>query len=333
MTIKDSNAIKGEITTYGSRLYQDYRDEEDHIVVARLKRAGAILHARSATPEFSCAAFTHSLLWGVTRNPWNPDYTPGGSTGGGAAALAAGTATLANGSDIGGSIRIPASACGVVGFKPTFGRVPQSPPFNLDYYCHNGPLARTVGDCRLFQNVIAGPHKADVASIRPKQRIPALDGDISGWRIAVSMDLGYFEVDSEVQRNTLAAVEVLRGLGAQVETVDLGWSRRRGESRLQSPDSPLRRLHRRTDQKGPRGSVGLRARFCRGGGRNDGRGPAGFDGRKRAHVCKPGTGTGAQPHPDLPDPGPAGGQGGPQPPERPGSDQRQGTWTRTWGGV
>ena len=174
VAIKDSNAIKGEITTFGSRLYQDYRDEADHIVVARLKRAGAILHARSATPEFSCAAYTHSLLWGVTRNPWNLEFTPGGSTGGGAAALAAGTTTLANGSDIGGSVRIPASACGVAGFKPTFGRIPQMPPFNLDYYCHQGPLARTVGDCRLFQNVIAGPHKADVVSIRPKQRIPRL---------------------------------------------------------------------------------------------------------------------------------------------------------------
>ena len=224
VAIKDETAIKGEITTYGSLIYKDHRDEADDVVVERLRRAGAIFHARTAAPEFSCATFTHSRLHGVTRNPWNPDYTPGGSSGGAGASLAAGMTTLANGSDIGGSIRIPASASGVVGFKPPYGRVPEDSPFNLDFYCHEGPMARTVGDCRLFQNVIAGPHPKDIVSLRPKLRIPEALGDIKGWRIAVSMDLGYFEVDPEVRKNTEAALDVFRDLGATVEPVDLGWT-------------------------------------------------------------------------------------------------------------
>lgn len=224
VAVKDETAIKGEITTYGSLIYKDHRDDADDIVVERLKRAGAIIHGRTAAPEFSCTSFTHSRLWGVTRNPWSPEYSPGGSSGGAGASLAAGTTTLANGSDIGGSIRIPASASGVVGFKPPYGRVPEDSPFNLDFYCHEGPMARTVGDCRLFQNVIAGPHPRDVASLRPKLRIPDVLGGIEGWRIAASMDLGYFEVDPEVARNTEAALDVFRQLGAVVEPVDLGWT-------------------------------------------------------------------------------------------------------------
>jgi Asp-tRNA(Asn)/Glu-tRNA(Gln) amidotransferase A subunit family amidase len=108
----------------------------------------------------------------VTRNPWHAGYSPGGSSGGSAAALAAGSATLATGSDIGGSIRIPAAFCGVVGLKPPYGRVPEVAVFNLDHYCHEGPLARSVADCALLENVIAGPHPSDVASLRPKLEIP-----------------------------------------------------------------------------------------------------------------------------------------------------------------
>ena len=131
------------------------------------------MHARTTTPEFSCAGYTHSKLWDVTRNPWNPSVAVGGSSGGAGASLASGTSLLASGSDIGGSIRIPASINGVVGFKPPHGRVPTGPPFNLDRFCHDGPLARTVADCVLFENVLAGPHALDVTSLRPKVRIPA----------------------------------------------------------------------------------------------------------------------------------------------------------------
>ncbi|MDX1426127.1 MAG: amidase family protein, partial [Kiloniellales bacterium] len=131
---------------------------------------------------------------------------------------------LANGSDIGGSIRIPASACGVVGFKPPYGRVPQRGPFAFDYYCHEGPLARTVADCRLFENVIAGPHPKDIVSLKPRLRIPERLGDIGGWKIAYSPDLGYFEIDPEVRANTERALDVFRDLGVRVEPVALGWT-------------------------------------------------------------------------------------------------------------
>ncbi len=131
--------MAGQPCTAGSLVFKDMIAEVTAASVQRVIDAGAIIHARSATPEFCCAAITESRLWGVTRNPWNPAFSPGGSSGGSGAALAAGMATLATGSDIGGSIRIPASFCGVVGFKPPYGRVPQMPPFNLDHYCHEGP--------------------------------------------------------------------------------------------------------------------------------------------------------------------------------------------------
>ena len=224
LVIKDETPIKGEITTSASLIFKDHVDTADAMVVERIKRAGAIIHGRSTAPEFSAAGVTHSKLWGVTRNPWNPQYTPGGSSGGAAAQLAAGTTVLANGSDIAGSIRIPASACGVVGFKPPYGRVPEEFPYNLDFYCHEGPLARTVGDCALFENVLAGPHPKDIVSLKPKLRIPADLKGIAGWKIAYSIDLGYVEVDAEVRANTETALDIFRGLGCAVEEVDLGWT-------------------------------------------------------------------------------------------------------------
>ncbi len=224
MVIKDETAIKGERTTSASLIKKDNIDTADAFVVERIKRAGAIIHGRSTAPEFSAAGVTHSRLWGVTRNPWNTDFTPGGSSGDAAAQLAAGTTTLANGSDIGGSIRIPASCCGVVGFKPPYGRVPEEPGMNLDFYCHEGPLARTVSDCVLFENVLAGPHPKDITTLKPKLRIPAELKGIEGWKIATSIDLGYCEVDPEVRNNTEAALDVFRGLGCTVEEVDLGWT-------------------------------------------------------------------------------------------------------------
>ena len=183
--------------------------------------AGAIVHARTTAPEFSCAGFTQSRLWGVTRNPWNPRYGVGGSSGGSGAALAAGTTTLASGSDIGGSIRIPASFNGVVGFKPPYGRVPQELPFNLDTYCHCGPLARTVADCALYQNQIAGPDPSDHVSLRPKLVLPEQFDGVEGLRIALSTDLGSWPVDPEVRANTRAVGEALRRAGAVVDEVDL----------------------------------------------------------------------------------------------------------------
>ncbi|PZQ99360.1 MAG: amidase [Cereibacter sphaeroides] len=224
--IKDENEIKGKPTSSGSLIMKDYVASRTSVGNSRIMRAGGIPHARTATPEFSCAAFTWSRLWGVTRTPWNPEYTPGGSSGGSAASLALGTSSIATGSDIGGSIRIPSSTCGLVGYKPPYGRNSDDAPFNLDFFCHTGPMARNVIDAILLQNVMAGPNPTDIASLRPKLRLPTQYQPIKGWKIAYSIDLGYAEVDEEVRRNTLAALDVFRSLGATVEEVQLNWSTR-----------------------------------------------------------------------------------------------------------
>lgn len=221
--IKDENNIKGKPTSSGSLILKDYVAEVTSVNNQRILAAGGIVHARTATPEFSAAGTCWSRIWGVSRNPWNPDFSTGGSSGGSGASLAAGTSPLAMGSDIGGSIRIPASACGVVGFKPPYGRNVDDPPFNLDFFCHTGPMARTVRDAALLQNVITGPHPSDIAALRPKLTLPLEGKPIKGWKIAYSLDLGMFEVDPEVRANTLAALEVFRSLGATVTEVQTGW--------------------------------------------------------------------------------------------------------------
>ncbi|MEQ8666481.1 MAG: amidase [Rhodospirillales bacterium] len=224
LAIKDEVPVEGCRATSGSLVYKDTIATETATFAKRLLKAGAICHARTTTPEFSCAAVTHSRLHGVTRNPWNPYYTPGGSSGGSAASLASGTSLLATGSDIAGSIRIPASCSGVVGFKPPYGRVPEMKIFNLDFYCHEGPLGRSVEDVALMENVIAGPDPHDIASLKPKVEVKGKARSIEGWKIAYSLDLGYFKVDKDVRDNTLAALKTFESLGCIVEEVDLGWT-------------------------------------------------------------------------------------------------------------
>jgi Asp-tRNA(Asn)/Glu-tRNA(Gln) amidotransferase A subunit family amidase len=225
VAVKEEASIAGQHNTLGSLALKDVVADHTSVFVQRILDAGGIVHARTTTPEFSCAPVTWTKLWGVTRNPWNLAFSPGGSSGGSAASLAAGSTTLATGSDIGGSIRIPASFSGVVGFKPPYGRVPEVEIFNLDHYCHEGPLARTVGDCALLENVIAGPHPSDVASLRPKLEIPDMLPGIAGMRIALSIDLGCYEVDADVVANTRSAADRLREAGAVVEEVSLPWDR------------------------------------------------------------------------------------------------------------
>ncbi len=226
VAIKEEMGIAGQPNTFASEVYADYVADHTAPLAERVLAAGGIVHARTTQPEFACAGFTWSRLFGDTRNPWNTAFDVGGSSGGAGASLAAGTTTLAGGSDIGGSIRIPASCCGVVGYKPPYGRVPQDPPFNLDHYCHEGPLARTVADCALFQNVISGPHPRDIASLRDTVVLPAEPGDVRGWKVALSLDLDGWDVDPDVRANTLAAAEALRAAGAEVEEVSIGWDRR-----------------------------------------------------------------------------------------------------------
>ena len=172
IVIKDYHDVSGEITTFGSRLYENHRSPKSLAYVDRLLRAGAILLGRSTTPEFALLGVTHSDLWGVTRNPWNLDMTPGGSSGGAGAALAAGMTTLADGSDIGGSIRIPASCCGVFGLKPAHGRVPTGSAGALDPYLAYGPMTRRVADSALMMNVMAGQHRDDPVSVPSRLRPP-----------------------------------------------------------------------------------------------------------------------------------------------------------------
>jgi Asp-tRNA(Asn)/Glu-tRNA(Gln) amidotransferase A subunit family amidase len=221
VALKDEVEIAGEPATMASLVYQDAIAEQTTPVGERILDSGGIIHARTTTPEFSCAGFTHSKIYGVTRNPWNLHYGVGGSSGGSGASLAAGTSTLASGSDIGGSIRIPASFNGVVGFKPPYGRVPVEVPFNMDTYCHNGPLARTVADCALFENALAGPHRDDHTSLRPKLELPDRFDGVDGLRIGFSVDFGGWAVDAEVKQNTRDAALALRDAGAVVDEVDL----------------------------------------------------------------------------------------------------------------
>ena len=223
VVVKEEQPITGRSLRFGSLLTEGLVAEETHPVPERIIDAGALVHARTTTPEFSCAGFTHSDLWGVTRNPWNPDYTPGGSSGGSGAALAAGTAYLASGSDIGGSIRIPASFCGVVGFKAPYGRVPALPPFNLDVYCHDGAMGRTVADTALLHNVIQGQHAVDHVSL-PALMIPTDLGHVRGMRIGLAVTLGDFPVEPEVEANTRAFAEALTHAGALVDEVKVDLS-------------------------------------------------------------------------------------------------------------
>jgi aspartyl-tRNA(Asn)/glutamyl-tRNA(Gln) amidotransferase subunit A len=223
---KEEHPIKGHPLQFGSLLHVHDVADVTHPIIERIIEAGAVIHLRTATPEYCAAGFTQSKLWGVTRNPWNPEYSCGGSSGGSGAALAAGYTPLATGSDIGGSIRIPAAFNGVVGFKPPFGRVPALPPYSLDQYCHDGPMARTVADCALLENVIAGPWKRDIVSVRPKLVLPqtyAGARGAEGMRIALCVNLGDYHVDPAVAANTRSAGEALRAAGAVVEEVELGW--------------------------------------------------------------------------------------------------------------
>ena len=222
--IKDFHAVAGEITTGGSKAFEGYVPERSAPTVQRLLDAGAIMHARSTTPEFAHGPFTKSALWGVTRNPWNLDYTPGGSSGGAAAAVATGMTTLADGTDGAGSIRNPCSCSGIFGFDPPFGRNPLDIGVPRESVLHYGPMTRSVADSAIMQNVTAGPHPDDACTLRPKLEIPETLEPIKGWKIAYSMDLGYFEIDEEVQKNTREALKAFESLGCTVEEVDVGWN-------------------------------------------------------------------------------------------------------------
>jgi len=156
--IKDVTPTRGLRTTFGSTLFQDHVPEEDALVVHRLRNAGAIILGKTNTPEFAFGPNTTNAVFGATRNPWNLALTSGGSSGGSAAALATGMCPLAEGTDLGGSLRGPASYCGVVGFRTSPGLIPRHPSvLAWDTYSVEGPMARTIGDAALMLSVMAGP--------------------------------------------------------------------------------------------------------------------------------------------------------------------------------
>ena len=221
LTIKDLTQTKGWPTLSGSQTVDpDQPWDEDAPSVARLREAGAILLGKTTTPEFGWKGITDSALAGTTRSPWNPDHTPGGSSGGAAAALAAGIGNLAHGTDGGGSIRIPASYCGLFGIKPTFGRVPHYP--NTSPYgtlASEGPIARSVEDAALMLSVLARPDPRDwyAAEYTGHDWRDGLERGIDGLRIGWAPRLGGAEPEAEVLAIVEAAVQRFETLGAQVE--------------------------------------------------------------------------------------------------------------------
>lgn len=223
LALKDEQPIAGRLHQDGSMLEQGAIAEITHPIVERIRRAGAVTHIRTTTPEFCAAPVTHSELWGITRSPFNPEFSSGGSSGGSGAALAAGSAILATGSDIGGSIRIPSAFCGVIGFKPPFARVPGLAPFGSDTYCADGPMGRSVEDVAILQNVIAGSWSGDPASLPAPAPLNAAAGSLEGVRIALCMTLGEFDVDAAIASNTQNVAAALRRAGAVVDEVELPW--------------------------------------------------------------------------------------------------------------
>jgi aspartyl-tRNA(Asn)/glutamyl-tRNA(Gln) amidotransferase subunit A len=224
-SIKDLVITKGVRTTWGSKLYADHVPEEDAPVVERLKAAGGVMVGKTNTPAFGWIGATHNLVFGITRSPWNRERTPGGSSGGAGAAVAAGMAPLAVGTDGGGSIRIPSSFSGIFGLKPSFGRVPVYPFSGAWSLSHAGPMTRTVADAALMLTVMAGPDERDQHSLpsQPIDYVKALKGSLKGLRVAWSATLGYAIVDPEVQAVSEKAARRFREFGCRVEAVDPGW--------------------------------------------------------------------------------------------------------------
>jgi len=224
-TIKDLILTRGWPTLRGSKtVNRDQKWEEDAPVVARLREEGAVLIGKTTTPEFGWKGVTDNPLTGVTRNPWNADMTPGGSSGGAAVAAALGMGALHIGTDGGGSIRIPAAFSGIFGLKPSFGRVPAYPLSPFGTVAHVGPMTRTVADAALMLTVLANPDARDWYALPADGRDyrVGLGLGIKGRRVAWSPALGGAVVDPEVAAIAAAAVEVLAELGAHVEEVDPG---------------------------------------------------------------------------------------------------------------
>jgi len=225
-SIKDIILTKGWPTLRGSKTVDPKGPwNDDAPAVARLREHGAVLLGKTTTPEFGWKGVTDSPLTGITRNPWNPKKTPGGSSGGSAAAVASGMGPLTIGTDGGGSIRIPCGFTGLFGLKPSFGRVPAWPLSPFGTVAHLGPMTRSVTDAALMLNVLAQPDARDWTSLPYDKRdyLAGLEDGVKGLRIAYSPDLGYAKVDKEIAALVKKAVATFEDLGAKVEQVDPGF--------------------------------------------------------------------------------------------------------------
>jgi amidase len=217
---KDTHAVAGWRTTYGSPLFADHVPDADDLEVERIRRAGVVVLGKTNVPEFAAGSHTFNRVFGTTRNPVDPTRSAGGSSGGAACALASGMVPLADGSDMGGSLRNPASFCGVVGLRPSLGRVPSWPIVNLwETTSVSGPMARTVGDVALLLSVMAGPDPRVPTALGDPGRMfaPPVAGSLRGLRAAWSPDLGgAFEVDAEVRAVLETAGRAFAHAGARV---------------------------------------------------------------------------------------------------------------------
>jgi len=225
--VKDLQDAKGLVTSQGSLPFKDHVAKHDSTQVARLRAAGAIVVGKTNAPEFGYAAITKNLVYGVTRNPWDLERTPGGSSGGSSAALVSGSLPLVTASDGGGSIRIPASFTGAFGLKPSYGRVPSGPLDRWVYddtSCH-GPLTKTVEDAALFMDQVVGPSASDPKSL-PHPGLSYLEavraGSPSRLRIGYSPDLGYAVVQSDIAEAVYECVRVFEKLGHSVQEIQGG---------------------------------------------------------------------------------------------------------------
>ena len=252
--IKDVTPVGGLRTTYGSPLYADHVPDEDALVVRRLREAGAVILGKTNTPEFAAGGNTFNEVFGRTRNPWNPELSAGGSTGGGAAALATGMIALAEGTDLGGSLRVPASFCGLVGLRPSPGLVPTAPSdWPEDDLSVTGPMGRTVADVALMLEAISGP-SAEFPLAHPRAGRDYTDaverGPAEGARVAYVADVAGLGTDPALERVCREAAESLSDSGVHVEEIDLDLSSGfetfltlRGRWMVEHHRSRLERLH------------------------------------------------------------------------------------------
>ena len=222
--VKDVTTTAGIRTTFASPLFKDYVPEEDAEAVRRLKAAGAIVLAKTNTPEFACGANTNNVLFGPTRNPWNPALSPAGSSGGSAVAVASGMLPIAQGTDFGCSIRIPAAFCGIVGLRPTPGLTPSHPmALAWDPGQLHGPLARDVEDAALMLDSLVGFSRISPISVAPPWHSALAElersEEIKGLRIAYVSDIADIGVESEIDTICRDAAAALGKLGAQVEEI------------------------------------------------------------------------------------------------------------------